>query len=105
MSWFEYGEPQRRSLRKGVYLRVRELDKDLITAAGKFMRATDGFVYVVIKEIQPNGHVLLEFWCQDVCDTLAHLPRYNVFHISTKENPAWICEGDLGRGYKEPKVK
>ena len=31
--------------------------------------------------------------------------RYTVVNIRVKENPEWICEGDLGRGYVEPTCK
>jgi hypothetical protein len=107
MSWFEYGSLplKKRRLRKGVWLRVRNLPASIMAEARKKMRSKDEEIdWVVVQEMKPDSQVLLEFWC--------HTPgrkdrfkdgscRYTVFHVLAKEDPAWICEGDLGRGYKE----
>jgi hypothetical protein len=104
MAWFEYGTPIKRSWRKGVWLRVRNLPPTLLKQAKKFMRPLENIEWVVVSEIKPDNNVLLEFWCKNPFDHIK-LPklsggRYNVFWIFTKEDPNWICEGDLGRGYK-----
>lgn len=103
MSWFEYGTlpPKKRKLRKGVWLRVRSLPKSLLAVAKKNRRsALETLDWVIVKEMRPDGKVLLEFW--------GHTPlldefgkRYTVFYHLCDEDPTWICEGDLGRGYKE----
>jgi hypothetical protein len=110
MSWFEYGnlEGKDRRLRKGVWLRVRSLPASLLKEAKKSLRTkADVIDWVVVQEMRPNKQVLLEFWTHTL--VLDHLPnkpwRYTVFHLLVDEDPKWICEGDLGRGYKEPKEK
>jgi hypothetical protein len=109
VSWFEYGsfEGKDRKLRKGVWLRTRSLPKELLDAIKKKMRMFERLERVVVDEIRPDGKVLLEFWSYnafvDCFDDGAI--RYTVSHVLTSENPKWVCEGDLGRGYKEPKGK
>lgn len=113
MSWFQYGKPlpKKRNLRKGVWLRVSDLPEIIYTKAKlQFRSKQEEIRWVVVQEIRPNNKVLLEFWCQDPFKdhiwktingekTLSE--RYTVFHLLVDENPEWICEGDLGRGYKE----
>lgn len=65
------------------------------------MRQGDQLQWVEVCEIRPEGQVLLEFWCQSLEDIPFN--RYTVFHIVTKEDPEWVCEGDLGRGFKAEK--
>lgn len=98
MSWFCYGNQTKRRYRVGIWLRVRSLPKDILEKAHKKLNNKKmSIAWVVVKELQPNEHVLLEFWC------CAYAPLYmgdiyTVFHLSVKEDPEWICEGDLGRG-------
>jgi len=97
MSWFEYGKPKRRSLRKGVWLRVRDLPGDVRLKIRALLKKNERITWVAVQEIRPKGQVLLECW--------AHVPkesmnRHIVVHVLVDENPEWICEGDLGRGYK-----
>ena len=102
MSWFEYGTPSKRSLRKGVWLRVSALPKPLIKQASRFLTKLEGIDWVVISEIRTDNKVLLEFWCHKPKFIRNNDPRiYKVFHLLVDEDPTWICEGDLGRGYKE----
>lgn len=107
MSWFEYGEltGRDRQLRKGVWLRVRNLPQDILTEIHIFMRPNEKIEWVVVQELQSNKQVLLEFWCADPNDWFGGYKRYNVFHWTVPEDPKWICEGDLGRGFKQPKEK
>ena len=103
MSWFEYGVPERRALRKNVWLRVRHLPDALKKRAKKHMRLFEEIEWVAVQEIHPNGKVLLEFWCRrpgDYQRSDKFVRRYNVFSFEVDEDPTWICEGDLGRGYK-----
>ena len=105
MSFFEYGNlsGRKRRLRKGVWLRVRSLPKDIIDRAKAKMRTPfDEIDWVIVQEMRPEGQVLLEFWTHTMLiDHRKDLWRYTVFHLLEKEDPTWICEGDLGRGYKE----
>lgn len=106
MSWFEYGSlpPKKRKLRKGVWLRVRNLPRPILDAVKpKFRSAKESIDWVVVSEMRPDGLVLLEFWCHNPFeDNFADgSQRFSVFHLLAKENPSWICEGNMGRGYKE----
>ncbi len=105
MSWFEYGTPKKRSLRKNVWLRVERLPEKILKDAKKRMRSGEYIDWVAICEIKTAPQVLLEFWCHDPCDAFnrknVFSPRFTVFHLLVDEDPTWICEGDLGRGYKE----
>lgn len=104
MSWFEYGVPERRSLRKGVFLRVRDLPPALLSKARTYMKRGEQIEMVKVLEIRPDNYVYLEFWClenrQDIKKKIL-FERRVVFGFLEQENPKWICEGDLGRGYKE----
>lgn len=103
MSWFEYGTPERRSWRKGVWLRVRNLPAPLVKEAKKYLGITEFIEWVEVKEIRPHGKVYLEFWCRKVGSMKPNKPVINkVFGLVVDENPEWICEGDLGRGYRGP---
>lgn len=106
MSWFEYGVPalNKRRLRKGVWLRVRNLPDPIVKAARKKLRSNDEEIdWVLVEGIRPDRQVLLEFWCHDpIRDRMADgTQRQTVFHLLVVEDPKWICEGDLGRGYKD----
>lgn len=104
MSWFEYGTPKRRSLRKNVWLRARSLPENILQDAKKNMRSGEYIERVVVCEIKTAPRVLLEFWCCNPLDAISNkltcFTRYTVFHLIVDEDPNWICEGDLGRGYK-----
>lgn len=104
MSWFEYGVPSKRSLRKNVWLRIRDLPSEILDEARNRMRPGEEIDWIIVKEIQKKNKVLLEFWChvpgrQDYFSDSSH--RFTVFYMSVLEDPNWVCEGDLGRGYKE----
>jgi hypothetical protein len=110
MSWFEYGTPKRRHLRKGVFLRVRNLPENLLKSAKKILKPGEMIEWVEVSGIEANGKVLLEFWCAhefspEIGRLQKKIPgfhrRFTVFHLFVDENPEWICEGDLGRGYRE----
>lgn len=115
MSWFEYGTPKKRSLRKGVWLRVKHLPEDILRRAKAVMKPDEIIEWVVITEIIPNDKVYLEFWCKErpfnnplkwsrfakkLKNNHDFYNRFTVFGFVVDEDPAWICEGDLGRGYK-----
>lgn len=101
MSWFEYGTPEKRSWRKGVALRVRDLPPDLLAYVKKYKGRFQQILYVLVVEIKNDGHVLLEYHC----GSRILSPKQTVITQHVKENPAWICEGDLGRGYVEERPK
>ena len=99
MSWFLLKDQPNRRLRKGIWLRVRNNDdvtKEI--KKSKLLRPSESVQWIAIKELQPDEHVLLEVWARSALDSLRQKWRYNVFHIHIKENPEWVCEGDLGRG-------
>ena len=105
MSWFEYGTPERRSHRKGVWLRVRNLAPAILDKVQPFIPPDEKINWVIVKEIQKKGMVYIEVWCSrlDNLTTGANTGVYKstVLGLQIQEDPAWICEGDLGRGYKE----
>lgn len=101
MSWFEYGTPKKRSWRKGVALRVRDLPPELLTYINQYKGKSQQIFYVLVIEIQAEGSVLLEYHCgRDIMS-----PKQTVVTQQVKENPKWICESDLGRGYVEGRPK
>lgn len=101
MSWFEYGHPVHRSSRRGVWLRVRNLPEPLVKQAKKYLTKDEFVEWVEVKEIRPKGQVYLEFWCRKIGSMKPGKPVINkVFGLVVDEDSAWICEGDLGRGYK-----
>lgn len=107
MSWFEYGSlpPKKRRLRKGVWLRASALPGPIVKAARRCMRSKHEEIdWVVVSEMRDDGEVLLEFWCHvpGKADVISNgNVRYTVFHLLAKEDPSWICEGDMGRGFRE----
>lgn len=108
MSWFVYdysGKDEKRSHRKGVWLRIdstslADVYKEI--KASRCLRAQEVVQWIEVKELRPKNEVLLQIWA---CESFGvkRFKRYNVFHILMKENPDWTCEGDLGRGYVESK--
>ena len=101
MSFFEYGSPvgRKRNLRKGVWLRVRHLPEEILKQTKSSMRTGEKIDWVVVFEMRKDGFVLLEFWCSSLL--YDGFDRYNVFYMVVKEDPNWICEGDMGRGFKQ----
>lgn len=104
MSWFEYGKPARRSLRRGVWLRVRNIPEPLVKEAKKYLDRNEFIEWAEVKEIRPKGQVFLEFWCRKEGSMKPGKPVvFKVFGLVVDEDPKWICEGDLGRGWKADK--
>jgi hypothetical protein len=97
MSWFVYKAQTKRRYRVGIWLRTRSLPKSILDKARKRMRSKECIAWVVVKELQPDDYVLLEFWCMNPWK-LGKDEIYTVFYLREKEDPDWICEGDLGRG-------
>ncbi len=95
MAWFFYKDQDRRRCRKGIWLRVRDLPKDVLTEITDKLKANETIAWVVVKELRPYDQVLLEIWCHQ--DKISSF-RFTVFHILVDENPDWVCESDLGRG-------
>lgn len=102
MSWFEYGSltGRKRNLRKGVWLRLRSLPPEITQKMQPFLKEGDMVCWVIVLEMRPKGQVMLEGWARNIQDIATGLQRYNVFNFIVDENPNWICEGDLGRGFK-----
>jgi len=108
MSWFDYGAPKKRHLRKGVFLRIRSLPDALFKQINKNIKVSkapqlgDRYIdWVEVKEICPKGQVLLEVWAHKLQRLMPNKPViYSVIHLLVDENAEWVCEGDQGRGYK-----
>lgn len=103
MSWFLLKDQKKRSLTKGIWLRPSaEGNAALVDAIRKtkLMRKADSIKWIEIKELRDNNEVLLEIWCSNLADMMLNKHRSNVFHLLIKEDPNWVCEGDLGRGLK-----
>jgi hypothetical protein len=95
VSWFLYGDQKKRSKRKGIWLRVRNLPEPLLSDVNKFLSTGEQIDYVIVKELQEKNKVLLEFWCHKM---FGPDERRIVIQLSVEEDPEWVCEGDLGRG-------
>jgi hypothetical protein len=100
MSHYKYGKHNKKRI--DVWLRFRSNPDvlDLIKKS-KCKRIFETVKRVIIIEDRPSGEVMLEVWASNIFDIMKHKQRYNVFHILTKPNENWICEGDLGKGLKE----
>lgn len=102
MSWFLLGDIKERSEIKGIWLRSSEdtnLDVQKAIKQSKHLRLTEYVDRIVIHEIKNNEQVLLEIWGKNSLDFIKNKRRYNVFYVLVKENPEWVCEGDLGKGF------
>jgi len=95
MSWFKYSDQPKRALRKGIWLRTRNLPAPILKEIESNITNGESLLWVEVKELQKNGFVLLEIWCKQI----SKKEKYTVFHVSAKEDEDWICEGDLGRGF------
>lgn len=104
MSWFVYSDQQKRRYRKGIWLRLRSLPEDLLAKIKSNMQDNETLAWVVVQELRPKNQVLLEVWCNQLAG-MGHWPwkktneRFTVFHLLVDEDPNWVCEGDLGRGF------
>ena len=101
MSWFVYSDQQKRRYRKGIWLRLRSLPEDLLAKIKGNMKSDEQLAWVVVQELRPKNQVLLEIWCNQLNYpwTPAKNERFTVFHLLVDEDPNWVCEGDLGRGF------
>lgn len=108
MSWFHYDYPEPRSIRKGVCLRASSFPLDLKEKAIKIINPHEDDIsnltlMIKVKEIRPNNQVLLEFWSRIAGKDPFN--RHVVVHLLVDEDPKWVCEGDVGRGWKPNKPK
>ena len=97
MGWFEYdysGPEDRRSHRRGIFLRVRDFPKD--PNVEELMREGERLESIEVKELRPSGNVLLEFRSRAKEDPFE---RCTCFELVFKEDPEWVCESDIGRGW------
>lgn len=103
MSWFLYGDQKSRRKRKGVCLRVRNLDDYLLKRIDNTscLRPGEKVFLVTVVELRPRKQVLLEIQAEAYADVISGKQRSNVFHIVVDEDEGdeWICEGDIGRGW------
>jgi len=101
MSNFSYGKHTKKRI--GVWLR-HQSNPDMIKMISENVnkRIMDTVERVIISEYdKKTDEVWIEVWCKNFWDTFRERHRYNVFYLKTKVNEEWICEGDLGKGYKE----
>lgn len=97
MGWFEYdySDPEdRRSHRRGVFLRVLffPIDEDI----KEMMREGERLETIEVKELLKGDNVLLEFRSRANGDPIE---RCTCFSMVYKEDPKWVCESDIGRGW------
>lgn len=97
---FLYGEPRRRSRRRGVWLRVKELPSDLRHYFESRMRAGEVLSHVVVSQIKWDG-VVLEAWCANPHEFKIQDPIWTVIQARVPENPDWVCEKNLGTGWRD----
>lgn len=113
MSWFLFSEQNPR-YRKGVCLRARREDNpdvfDKIDATGLAkdiapyppgMPTTKPLIITVCHVDNKRGTCSIKAYY-----TVAEIPGINaskavLIYIEMKMNPKWVCEGDVGRGYKK----
>lgn len=114
MSWFAYSDLKSKKEKNGVWLRInRGSNAELINELRKIgkLNFNDHISKIEINEPNDNDQtVLLEVWSEKIF-TMEKLrfiitgnfpmfpEKYTVFYYRIKENPDWICEGDLGKGY------
>ncbi len=101
MSWFLLSDIKERKKLKGIWLRKRadaNVDVFAEIKRSKNLRLSETVWKIEIVELRKENTVLLEVWAQSFVDVAIGKERHNVFHILIKENPNWVCEGDLGRG-------
>lgn len=103
MAWFKLGDQPKRSLRKGVYLRISSLTDKILDGIEKtgYQRENEFIALVKIENYDQDGNAVLQVWCTNLEDKLE---RYNVFTVRVKEDEEWICESDIGRGLKIKKT-
>jgi len=100
MSWFYLKDQPIRKRRVGIWIRVRSLPNELGKKIAKIKRISEHPWQIKIAELRPKGEVLLEMWCSSLGVLFSHkkYDRNIVYHFVEKEDPDWVCEGDLGRG-------
>ena len=62
MSWFLLKDQPKRGLRKGIWLRVRNLPEKISKEINKNLPFGSQIDWVSIQELQHDGKVLLEVW-------------------------------------------
>lgn len=82
---------------------MRDLPKVLLRRVKELMRAGEELELVEVCEIKPNGRVLLEFTSRVV--GIDPFNRRTCIWLEADEDPAWVCEGDIGRGFRENRTK
>ena len=107
MSWFKYGDIKKRSHAKGVALRFYFLPQALQSKIKNVIHQTDEVDFILVSELRPQNQVLLEVWVRSpgwgkfMRDK--GMEKYTVLMFLADEDPEWICEGDVGRGWVKSK--
>ena len=100
MSWFIYGKHTKKHI--GIWLRPSS-NPDVIEKIkkSKLKRFGDSISRIVVSEFDKEKNaVWLQIWTKNIFDSIFRKNRYTVFHIKTEINENWVCEGDLGNGFK-----
>lgn len=101
MSHFAYGNHTEKRI--GVWLRY-ESNPDIMMFIKKHpcLKYLDMVSRIVVSDYdEETKDVWIQVWCKNLIDIILWKKhRYNVFYIKVKPNPEWICEGDLGVGFK-----
>ncbi len=100
MSSFIYGKHTKKHI--GVWLRHKS-NSDVIKLIkdSKEQRFFDTIERVVVSEYdKETNQVWLQIWCKNLIDSIRGRLQYSVFHIKTNINENWVCDGDLGNGFK-----
>lgn len=120
MAWFLLKDQPKRSLRKGICLRIRNLPESLMKKI--LAQLPDTGVYsgpmklgqiesVIIDGVLSDGKVRLEVWSSTHEDRMRHIQdantpfKYSVLLFVVDENEEWVCEADQGRGLIKSKVQ
>ena len=97
---FLYGTPRRRSRRRGVWLRIKNLPSDVKDYFEQRISPLERISHVVVSQIKWDG-VVLEAWCVDPNKFNIKEPVWTVVQLRTPENPDWVCEKNLGTGLRD----
>lgn len=109
MAFFILKDQKSRSLRKNVWLRINcDVNQDVHEVIKRAHMDKHTLERIVILNILPKDKVLLEIWFKDDYTQFVaneRITKFTVIHVVVPENPEWVCESDVGRGFVERKKK
>ena len=98
MSWFYLKEQTKRRYRKGIWLKVESLPKELSRKIYKHVPWFNTIEWIEIKELREDRKVFLQVWTLSLRQVPKIVRKYVVFSLLVDEDPEWVCHGDLGLG-------